>query len=159
MYVWTAPNPDRDGDLDNGIIVHEYGHGVSNRLTGGPATTSCLGNQEQGGEGWSDYLAYMLTMPTGVEPAGGRGIGTYVLDQPTDRPGHPDQKYSTNLAINNHTYDAIKTMAVPHGVGEVWAAMLWDLTYALIDEHGFDADLVSGDRRATSCPSSWCWTG
>ena len=37
MYVWTAATPDRDGDLDNGIIIHEYGHGVSNRLTGGPA--------------------------------------------------------------------------------------------------------------------------
>ena len=29
MYIWTAPTPDRDGDLDNGIIIHEYGHGVS----------------------------------------------------------------------------------------------------------------------------------
>ena len=26
----------RDGDLEAGIIMHEYGHGVSNRLTGGP---------------------------------------------------------------------------------------------------------------------------
>src|SRR5690606_7188110 len=40
MYIWTAPNPDRDGDLDNGIITHEYGHGISNRLVGGPANTS-----------------------------------------------------------------------------------------------------------------------
>ena len=24
-----------DGDVDNGIICHEYGHGVSTRLTGG----------------------------------------------------------------------------------------------------------------------------
>ena len=30
----------RDGDLENGIIIHEYGHGVSSRLTGGPATTA-----------------------------------------------------------------------------------------------------------------------
>ena len=28
----------RDGDIENGIIIHEYGHGVSNRLTGGPKT-------------------------------------------------------------------------------------------------------------------------
>ena len=34
------PTPDRDGDLDNGVIIHEYGHGVSNRLTGGPATST-----------------------------------------------------------------------------------------------------------------------
>ena len=30
--------PNRDSDLDAGVIAHEYGHGVSNRLTGGPAT-------------------------------------------------------------------------------------------------------------------------
>ena len=34
MYLWTAPTPDRDGDVDNGIIVHEYTHGISNRMTG-----------------------------------------------------------------------------------------------------------------------------
>ena len=148
MYVWTAPDPDRDGDLDNGIIIHEYGHGVSNRLTGGPATTSCLGNQEQGGEGWSDYLAYMLTMPSGAEPAGGRGIGTYALNQPTTGPGIRPQKYSTSTAINNQTYDSIKTAAVPHGVGAVWAEMLWEVTYALIGAHGFSADLTGGPSTA-----------
>ena len=93
MFVWTTANPNLDGDFDNGIIVHEYGHGVSNRLTGGP-TRSCLGNQEQGGEGWSDYLAYMLTMPNGTEPAGGRGIGTYALNQPTNGAGIRTKKYS-----------------------------------------------------------------
>ena len=52
MYLWTAPNPDRDGDVDNGIIAHEFGHGISNRLTGGPANSSCVGNAEHGGEGY-----------------------------------------------------------------------------------------------------------
>ena len=32
-----------DGDFDNGVILHEYGHGVSNRLTGGPQAVACLG--------------------------------------------------------------------------------------------------------------------
>ena len=30
---------DRDSDNDNGVIIHEYGHGISNRLTGGPNNT------------------------------------------------------------------------------------------------------------------------
>ena len=47
-----------DGDLDNGIISHEYTHGISMRLTGGASTTTCLDNYEQGGEGWSDYGNY-----------------------------------------------------------------------------------------------------
>jgi hypothetical protein len=59
MYLSTYTTPNRDGDIDNGVIAHEFMHGVSNRLTGGPANTSCLSNAEQGGEGWSDYLALM----------------------------------------------------------------------------------------------------
>jgi len=46
MYLWDANNnqdPDLDGDLDNGIVAHEYGHGISNRLTGGPSTTLLAG--------------------------------------------------------------------------------------------------------------------
>jgi len=34
MYVWTKTIPNRDGDFDAGVISHEYGHGISNRLTG-----------------------------------------------------------------------------------------------------------------------------
>jgi hypothetical protein len=41
----------RDGDLENGIIIHEYGHGVSNRLTGGLKTMNCLSGNDQAGEG------------------------------------------------------------------------------------------------------------
>ena len=61
VNITMASGPMLDGDVDNGIISHEYFHGVSNRLTGGPATTSCLGNAEQGGEGWSDYQGLMVT--------------------------------------------------------------------------------------------------
>ncbi len=56
----------RDGDLENGIIIHEYAHGISSRLTGGVGN-SCLGGNEQAGEGWSDYLALTLTMDPTVD--------------------------------------------------------------------------------------------
>src|SRR5690606_33423867 len=32
----------------------------------------------------------------------------------------------------------------PHGIGFVWSTMLWDLTWALIDEYGFDPDIYEG---------------
>src|SRR5690606_32501652 len=71
----------RDGDLDNVIVAHEYGHGISVRLTGGRLATSCLRNDEQMGEGWSDYFGLMLTMkPTDTRDMA-RGIGTYALGQ------------------------------------------------------------------------------
>ena len=49
--VGTQPEDYLDSSFDNGIIAHEYGHGVSNRLTGGGANVGCLWNDEQMGEG------------------------------------------------------------------------------------------------------------
>jgi len=43
MYVWDVAEPNRDGDFESGIIIHEYSHGISTRLTGGPANSNCLG--------------------------------------------------------------------------------------------------------------------
>ncbi len=65
MYVWTSPNLDRDGDLDAGIVVHEYGHGISNRLVGGPSNVNCLTNRQQPGEGLSDWWALAYTARAG----------------------------------------------------------------------------------------------
>ncbi|WP_430399506.1 M36 family metallopeptidase [Flavobacterium sp.] len=144
MYLWTTPNPDKDGDLDNGIIAHEYGHGISTRLAGGPNNSGCLSGNEQQGEGWSDWFALMSTIEPGDLGTDGRGIGTYARNQPVTGSGIRTYRYSTNMAINPHTYDDIKTEAVPHGVGSVWCAMLWDLTWAYIDKYGFDPDLYNG---------------
>jgi extracellular elastinolytic metalloproteinase len=83
MFVWTQTSPHRTSDLDNGVIAHEYGHGLSNRLVAGPSNVSCLWNAEQMGEGWSDYLGLVMTMKPGDTGPSPRGIGTYVLGQPT----------------------------------------------------------------------------
>ena len=144
MYLWTTANPNKDGDLDNGIIAHEYGHGISTRLAGGPNTSSCLSGAEQQGEGWSDWFALMTTIKPGDLGTNGRGIGTYAINQNTNGSGIRTYRYSTDMTINPHTYDAIKTEGIPHGVGSVWCAMLWDLTWAYIDKYGFDPDLYNG---------------
>ncbi|MGJ8665053.1 MAG: T9SS-dependent M36 family metallopeptidase [Patiriisocius sp.] len=134
-----------DGDLDNGIIAHEYGHGISNRLTGGPNAAGCLGNDEQMGEGWSDWFGLMLTMQATDTRNDINGIGTYATGQPTDGGGIREAPYSTDFSINDYTYDDIKgNVSVPHGVGFVWATMLWEMTWDLVDEYGFDADLYNG---------------
>jgi hypothetical protein len=102
MYLWTNSNPDRDASFDNGVIVHEYGHGVSNRLTGGPANSSCLNNIQSGGmgEGWSDYFGLMLTMEPGDNGANARGIGTYLLGQTPSGAGIRRKQYSTDMIID-----------------------------------------------------------
>jgi extracellular elastinolytic metalloproteinase len=152
MYLWNITSPQRDGDFANGIIIHEYGHGISNRLVGGPNNVSCLKNNQNPGEGISDWLALVYTHEVGDTGADPRGIGTYVLGQPTTGAGIRPQRYSTDPAINNYTYESIKGKSVPHGVGSVWAQALWEVYWALVDEHGFDPDLYnatgdSGNQR------------
>ena len=129
---------DKDGDFDSMVVIHEYGHGVSNRLTGGPAASSCLQNQEQMGEGWSDFLGAILTIEPGDAGTDSRGVGTYLMGQGAGGDGIRDYPYSTDMGINPQTYDFIKTAAVPHGVGSVWAETLWEVTWALIDVYGVD---------------------
>jgi len=141
MFTCTNAIPTRDGDFDHGVVTHEYGHGVSNRLTGGPAASGCLSNTEQMGEGWSDYLGLMLTMEAGDMATDARGTGTYLFGQAADGPGIRPAPYSTDVGVNSFTYAGINGVTIPHGVGFVWATMLWDMTWALIAEDGFNPDL------------------
>ena len=97
------------------------------------------------GEGWSDYLGVALTMRAGDKGADPRGLGTYVLfDDSRKGAGIRPAPYSTDMTVNPATYDAVKTAAAPHGVGYVWASMLYEVYWNLVDTHGFNAD-VRGD--------------
>ncbi len=135
---------ERDGCLDNGIIIHEYGHGISQRLTGGPSTSSCLYVQEQMGEGWSDWFALMLTMNPSDLAHHTRGIGNFVLGEPLNGDGIRSYPYTTDMNLNPLTYDDLPTLSFPHGVGTVWCSILWELTWGLIDQYGFDSDIYYG---------------
>lgn len=133
-----------DSDFDNGIIAHEYGHGISNRLTGGPASSSCLRNEEQMGEGWSDFFALVMTHEPGDQASDVRGIGTYVTNEPITGGGIRPYPYSADINASPYRYDDIKRFSVPHGVGSVWCSMLWDLYWAMIDEYGYDSNIYTG---------------
>lgn len=137
MYIWTSTNPRRDGDLENSIIIHEYGHGISLRLTG----TSCLTNAEQMGEGWSDWFALVLTAKSTDTGPTLRGIGTYVLGQPTSGVGIRPTQYTTDFGVNGTTYANLPGQVIPHGVGYVWATILWETYWELVGTHGFNPDI------------------
>ncbi|MGB3078895.1 MAG: M36 family metallopeptidase [Saprospiraceae bacterium] len=143
----------RDGSLDNSVISHEYTHGISNRLTGGPGRSDCLsggaqtGNAEEAsgmGEGWSDFMALVTTVNPGDTGAKKRGIGTYAIKETVDGRGIRTYPYSTDMAIDPHTYDDIITEALPHGVGSVWCVMLWDMYWDFSDQYGWDPDVLHG---------------
>ena len=158
MYLWTAPNPDRDGDVDNGIVVHEYAHGISNRLTGNGS--SCLQNAEQMGEGWSDYYCLMYTqnwatstLNTGFTTP--RSIGSYANNQTPTGGGIRSQRYCTDFNINNRVYAAsIPGAGGQHSRGEIWCATLWDMTWGIINQVGsinnniFNANAAGGNSIA-----------
>jgi extracellular elastinolytic metalloproteinase len=148
MFIWTAPTPDRDGDLDSGIVIHEYGHGISTRLVGGPSNSSCLTNRQQPGEGLSDWWTLAYTAKAGDTGPLPRGVGTYALNQALNGPGIRTQRYSTDPLVNNWTYASINGAAVPHGVGAVWAQAAWEVYWKLVDAHGFDANLYNANGNA-----------
>ncbi len=134
----------RDGSFDNGVVIHEYVHGLSNRLTGGD-NVFCLNNEEQMGEGWSDWYATMITMDMNADNPVYRPMGTFAVGEPTDGNGIRPVPYDTSFAVNDYTYGNLPdgNISVPHGVGFIWGTMLWDLTWAFVDEYGFD-DLETG---------------
>ncbi|AZA73886.1 T9SS C-terminal target domain-containing protein [Chryseobacterium indoltheticum] len=142
-----------DGSFDNGIVSHEYGHGISNRLTG--TGYNCLNSgssKEQMGEGWSDFFALMLTNKPGDNASVARGIGTYASGQGITGSGIRPAKYSPDFAVNDYTYTDTNGMEynngqgiVPdvHSIGFVWATMLWDLNWEYVAKYGYASNVTS----------------
>jgi hypothetical protein len=135
------PGVGRDGDFDAGIVAHEYTHGISNRLTGGPSTANCLNNSEQMGEGWSDFLGIVLTAVESDTATTNRGVGTYALFQDEDGIGIRPTPYNTDMTVNPVTYGDLGGLAIPHGVGYAWNSMLWEVYWNLVDAHGFNPNI------------------
>lgn len=148
VIVTLNPPPttavDLDGSFDNGIVLHEFGHGVSNRLTGGPNNSNCLFNGEQGGEGWSDFFGLLFSIQPGDAGIDPRGIGTFALGQLATGDGIRRYPYSTDMAINPETYGFTSQSTQVHDIGEIWCSVLWDMNWALIDQFGYDADWING---------------
>jgi extracellular elastinolytic metalloproteinase len=142
----TGGVPDRDSDIDAGVIAHEYGHGVSNRLTGGPNNVACLRNAEQMGEGWSDWFALNLTTHPSDTLTTGRGVGTYVNFEPPDGLGIRPTPYTTDMTVNPSTYTSVAdtvNISEPHGIGYVWNTMLWEMYWNLVDRYGYNANIYA----------------
>ncbi len=149
QFVFTFTSPQRDSDLSNTIIWHEFGHGISNRLTGGAANSNALEALQSGGmgEGWSDWWGLMLTQKVSDGKFDAYPVGNYVLGLPDSGPGIRRVPYSFDLAIDPRTYGDFNG-GFPnnqvHNAGEIWASALWDMNWLLVDKLGFDPDLYNG---------------
>lgn len=145
----------KDGTLDTGIIAHEFGHYIQNRLVG---NATGLGNFQGRamGEGWSDFHALLFQAEAEDAQIQGNenfqanyGVGTFVVDF---FQGIRRAPYSVNMEVNPLTFQHITAGAQPPGIpatnpnggnaphppGELWAVSLWDIYVGLIDVHGFE---------------------
>ena len=142
-YIRMDACGDKDIAFDNLVLVHEYAHGLTRRLIGGGFGGPICRDIETPTEGWSDWFGLMFTMSTEDQSSRPRGIATYLLGQGEGGHGGRSYPYSTDMDINPQTYDFIKNYVKKHQVGSVWTSILWELTWVLIDEFGYDPDLFN----------------
>ena len=167
MYVWTAPNPDIDGNFDADVVIHELTHGTSNRLHGnGSGLTT---NMSRGmGEGWGDWYGHSLLSElsdplNGVYTTGGydtyllSGVGTnnnyYGIRRfpkaiieftggPNNRPHNPltfADVDSTQQNLSDGAYPPAFTGTADqvHNAGEVWSSALWEVRAKFVSRLGW----------------------
>jgi hypothetical protein len=168
LNVSAALGPDFDGSFDNGVVSHEFGHGISNRLTGGGSAT-CLDNTtgyQTMGEGWSDFFGLWMTTRPGDIGSNRRYIATYDNGTPlATGPGFRSKPYTTDMSAtgNNYTYAQLGSgtgkFSETHDVGEIWTTVLWDLNWAMINKYGYNADFYSpngGNNKALKLVLDGC---
>ncbi|KAH9266640.1 hypothetical protein BASA83_010446 [Batrachochytrium salamandrivorans] len=147
MFRFTYTTPNRSSAFDNGIAIHEYAHGVSVRLTGGPATSGCLATKEAGGmgEGWSDMMTLFILAKSSDTATTSIPMGTYVTGRQS---GVRSRPYTTDMRVNPLTYGDLRTLKEVHDVGEVWASLLWEVYWSLVTKHGFSSNLYDANQSA-----------
>jgi subtilisin-like proprotein convertase family protein len=174
MFRFTGSNPDRDGDLDAEIVIHELTHGLSNRLIGN--ADGLVWSIGRGmGEGWSDFYALSLLNNTNADDPNGRyasgSYATYQLGGLTDNYIYGIRRfpYSTDNSVNPLTWadvdDTTANMSggiavsplgfefngglEVHNIGEVWALSLWEMRSRIIgDPAGANGDVPTGNLTA-----------
>lgn len=144
MYLWNQDRPMKDGDLDSGIIIHEYAHGISNRLTGGPSNVGCLGAGQSGGmgEGWGDWFATAFSQTSTADMEKEWPMGEYAAGR-----GIRPFPYSTRFEFNPQTFAYITQSGYSgvHAKGSVWCEILHQVMYRMIEEEPINLDWYSGE--------------
>ncbi len=164
MYRFYSYNgPTFDASLDTGVVAHEWGHLISERLVGdGNGLASLQGGAL--GEGWGDFhAALLLAAGDDVQVApnaqwrGAYGLSSWAMEaHSTWGRWYGFRRYplSADLALNplsfRHISDGqpLPTTAplspaaqIPnaevHNAGEVWAVMLWDCYVGLLTDPRF----------------------
>ncbi len=171
MFLWTGPTPDSDGDFDVDIVIHEFTHGLSNRLHGNASGLTV--NMSRGmGEGWSDFYGHaMLSEPTdpinGIYTTG--AYATYLGGPGVNNAYYGIRRFpkavrafvgANTLPHNPMTFADIDATQINtsdgafaprfnttadqvHAAGEVWSSALWEVRSKFVARLGWSV----GNRR------------
>ncbi|CAE6443350.1 unnamed protein product [Rhizoctonia solani] len=144
LYLWNKTTPYRDVAFENDLLIHEYTHGLTNRLVGG-GTARCLQSNEALalGEGWSDAVADWVRQTTAESAAQDFTLGTYVNTKSLR-----DYPYSTSMTTNPLTYGSLQTRTEIHAAGEVWANIWHEIFAMFVTKYGFSNDKNNADGTA-----------
>jgi hypothetical protein len=117
MNMGLVTSTNRHTAFDSTVVFHEFTHGISNRLVGGPLNSSALEAEQSGsmGEGWSDYMACTINNVT--------VLGNWILDNAGGIRGFPyDANFPDHFGnIGTGRYNEV------HNVGEIWCATLMEM--------------------------------
>ena len=146
---------ERDGDLDNTVVAHEWGHYLHHRLAncGGNGSQQCAGMSE----GWGDFNALMMMAREGDNRDGTYAEGYYALADGVTPDfayfGIRRFPYSRDHNKNNLRFRHIgdenplptNTPGHPggansevHNTGEIWASMMWEAFNVVADANGVE---------------------
>lgn len=121
MNMGLVTSTNRHTALDADVVLHEYTHGLTNRLVGGALDDTSLDAIQSGGmgEGWSDFFA--------CTAMGKTVVGDWVVNQPTGiRRFRYDASFPDDYGdLGTGRYDQV------HNIGELWCATLMALSRAI----------------------------
>jgi len=147
-----------DGTLDNGIVAHEWAHYLTNRLVGN--SNGLSNNQGRSmGEGWSDFVALLLSVKESDSLLAGnenfQGVYSSTTFIGNAYYGIRRAPYSTDMNKNALTFKYIEK-GVPievshplnfgqdgsnnsqvHRSGEIWANALWEVYAGLLNKPSY----------------------
>ena len=117
MNMGLVTRTGRHTAFDSDVVFHEFMHGVTNRLVGGPTNVNALDSPQSGGmgEGWGDYVAVTINDSSVV--------GSWVLDNEGGIRGFPyDSDFPDDFgSLGTGRYTEV------HNIGEIWCATLAEL--------------------------------
>ena len=185
MFMWqpiagSFYSPCVDGDYDQGVIGHEFGHMIENRMIGkGDHRTGFHAGSM--GEAFGDLVSIEYLRENGFTPTDGEdpfatgayatgnkehGIRNYVMNYPRTGAFPTPSTYAhvNPLNFSDIGYDTPGNEV--HSDGEIWVAINNSVRQALIDKYNgafpagdasLQAQCAAGELPSQNCPGNRRW--